>query len=67
MKRRRMFLHYILNEAPDSMINRFFSDSIKKSKTNDWVRTVERDLEEIEIEQKFEEIRQLKKRSLKRI
>ena len=49
------------------MTNRFFSDSIKKSKTNDWVRTVERDLEEIEIEQKFEEIRQFKKRSLKRI
>ena len=62
-----MFLHHILNEEPGSMINRFFQTQLKSPKQKDWVKIVERDLEELEIEQKFEEIRQFKKRPLKRI
>ena len=66
MKRRIMFLHHILNEEPGSMINRFFQTQLKSPKQKDWVKTVKRDLEELEIEQKFEEIKQFKKGSLKR-
>ena len=61
-----MFLHHILNEEPGSMINRFFQTQLKSPKQKVWVKTVERDLEELEIEQKFEEIKQFKKGSLKR-
>ena len=44
-KRRLSFLHYILNEPSDSLVNRFFEVQIRTRKSKDWVTTVLKDLE----------------------
>ena len=67
MKRRIMFLQYILNESADSMINRFFKTQLKCPTQKDWVKTVENDLKDLKIGLSFEEIKNFKKVSLKRM
>ena len=48
-KRRLLFLHYILNENPDSLIHRFFKAQQKFRNKKDWVSTVIYDLEQLEL------------------
>ena len=62
-----MFLQYILNESADSMINRFFKTQLKCPTPKDWVKTVENDLKDLKIGLSFEEIKNFKKVSLKRM
>ena len=57
--RRLMFLHYILNEEPDSLIHQCFDAQRNKPCRNDWILTVQEDLEELEIMLEFEEIKTL--------
>ena len=49
LKRRIMFLLYILNEKPESMINRFFQTQLKNPNAKDWVKTVENDLKDFKL------------------
>ena len=62
-KRRILFLHYILNEDPKSMMNRFLMTQIQNKKPKDWITKVLEDLEEINL--KLEDIKVMKKSALK--
>lgn len=57
--RRLMFLHYILNEKTESLIHQCFDAQKAKPCRNDWILTVQEDLEELEIMLEFDEIREL--------
>ena len=57
--RRLMFLHYILNEEPESLIHQCFDAQKDKPCRNDWVLTVQEDREELEIMLEFDEIKTL--------
>ena len=65
--RRLLYLHYILNEPTDSMIHKFLTVQLKSRNKKDWVTTVLKDLEELEIRLNFEEIRSMKKAVFQRI
>ena len=49
MKRRLMFLYYILNETEESLINRFFKAQEMKISKNDWYNQVVEDMDYLEI------------------
>ena len=61
-----MFLHYMLNEKKDSLINKFLHTQIDNPTKNDWIHTVREDLEKLEIGLDMETIRDLSKESFKR-
>ena len=65
-KRRILFLHYILNQEKESMIRHFFEVQLKDPKQKDWVNTVRKDLEELKLGLNMEDIKNMKKSSLKR-
>ena len=67
IKRRILFLHYIINENENSMIYRFFQTQLKNRKKKDWISVVLKDLKDISSELNKEEIRSMKKTELKRI
>ena len=67
IKRRILFLHYILNESESSIILKFFNAQLKNRKPKDWISSVFRDLKELKIEKTIEEIKEMKKTTLKRI
>ena len=67
IKRRIMFLRYILNEKEESMIKRFFQTQLKNPTKKDWVKTVEEDLKNLKIELNFDEIKKMSKASMKRL
>ena len=61
-ERRLGFLHYILNQDPKSMINRFFHTQFRNRTKKDWVSTVLRDLEHLGMGgMTMEDIRQMTK------
>ena len=66
-QRRLLYLHYILNEPIDSMIHKFLIIQLKSRNKKDWVTTVLKDLEELEIGLNFGEIRRMKKSMFQRI
>ena len=49
MKRQMMFFHYILKENKNSLIRRFFDAQLGNPGKNDWVLTIDKNLEELEI------------------
>ena len=57
MKKRLMFLHYILNEPSQSLINRFFIVQERNPSKNDWCSKVKEDLAYLEIFLSFEQIK----------
>ena len=67
IKRRIMFLHYIINQSENSMIYKFFKTQLKTKRTKDWVSSVLKDLEDLKIEKTIEEIKNTKKITLKRM
>ena len=67
-ERRLGFLHYILNEDKDSMVNRFFHSQLKTRKKKDWVTTVLEDLKYLGLSDlSIEEIRKMKKVSFMKL
>jgi hypothetical protein len=60
-KRRLGFLHYILNESKESVINKVFESQRKNKTSKDWVTTVLKDLKEIDLDLSFEQIEKMKK------
>ena len=64
-KRRLMFLHYILNENPNSMIYRFLMTQMKWRKKKDWIAQVLTDLKELKMDEDLEKIKQIKKSKFK--
>ena len=65
MSRRLNFLHYILCEEEDTLLRKFFEAQCAHPIKGDWVTTVRKDLESVEIRMTFEEIRRCSKDSFK--
>ena len=59
--KRLSFLHYILKQPPDSMIYRYFEAQMNNRTSKDWVTMVIKDMEDIKMNMKFEDIRRMKK------
>ena len=59
MSRRLMFLHYILNEKKESLIYKFLQAQIKNPVKNDWILTIQENLEELSIYLDLDEIASL--------
>ena len=66
-KRRLMFLHYIMNQDPKSMIFKFFEAQRKNPTSKDWVSSVKKDLEELKLDFEFEDLKSIKKNDFKKI
>ena len=61
-ERRLGFLHYILNEDEESMVNKFFKSQLKNKTKKDWVNSVLDDLESLGLaDLSWEHIRSMKK------
>ena len=67
MTRRIMFLHHIMKQEKESLLFKFFLSQVKSPTHNDWVSQVLKDLEEINFEIDFEEIRNTSKEKFKEI
>ena len=67
MARRINFLHYILNENEDSLLQNFFEAQEKSPVKGDWVLRVKKDLEELGLNLTFLEIARTQKSDLKKI
>ena len=65
MTRRIMFLHYILNEEQDSLINKVLQAQINVPSKNDFILGVEEDLDDLEIYLSLEDIKNLSKELLR--
>ena len=62
LKARRLnFLWYILNEDEDSLIHSFFKAQCNKPVRGDWVNTVRKDLEDLDIDMDFQSIKSTSK------
>ena len=66
-KRRILFLHYILNQDPKSMLSKFLMTQIKYKKKKDWCVQVFTDLKELEMDGDIKQIKSMKKLELKSI
>ena len=67
MKRRIMFLHYILNQDPDSILYRFLMTQMQGRKKKDWIVQVLKDLKELQMDEDLENIKLIKKVKFKNI
>ena len=67
MARRINFLHYILNENKDSLLQNFFKAQEKSPVKGDWVLRVKKDVEELGLNLTFLEIARTSKADLKKI
>ena len=65
MKRRILFVHYILNENENSILHRFFKTQLKNKHKKDWVTQVQDDLSKLDICQDLESLKQWKRGKLK--
>ena len=65
MKRRLSFLHYILKEDKQCLIYQFFQEQVSNPSRGDWVVTVKKNLEDLQIDLEFEEIEQLSEKQFK--
>ena len=67
IKRRILFLHYIMNEDENSMILKFFKTQLKTRRPKDWISSILKDLEDMKMELTIDEIKDLKIATLKRL
>ena len=67
MARRLNFLWYILNEEEHTLIKQFFNAQINNPVKNDWVSTVQKDLQDLDIKMNLEEISVMSKVTFKEL
>ena len=65
MSRRLNFLWYLLNQNEDSMLSQFFHAQCESPTRGDWVSSVKQDLEDLELEITFEQIKACTKEAFK--
>ena len=65
MSRRLMFLQYLLKEENESLVHKFLQEQIRSPVKNDWILTVQENMEELQIGLDFENITTLSKDSFK--
>ena len=56
-RRRLLYLHHILNENEESLLQTFFEHQLKTRKTKDWATKILKDINEFEIDLSMDEIR----------
>ena len=66
MMRRIMFLHYILNEEQDALVNHVLQAQIMADSKNDFIQEVENYMEELEIYLSLEDIKKFPKETLRK-
>ena len=59
--RRLMFLRYILTQKDNSLLLKFFNAQRREPCKNDWVTSVIDDLEKLDLDYSFEEIKEMSK------
>ena len=59
-KRRILFLHYIMNENPNSILRKFLMKQIETRKSKDWITQVMTDIKELRLEVDIESIENIK-------
>ena len=64
-KRRILFLHYIMNENPNSILRKFLMKQIETRKSKDWITQVMSDIKELRLEVDIESNKNIKKSNLK--
>ena len=64
-KRILMFLYYLFNEDEKSLINRFLKIQMENPSKQDWIHSVETDLEFLDIFLSYDDIKELSKFQLK--
>ena len=65
MKRRILFLHYILQQNKNNLLYKFFEAQLRYPQKGDWVVQVKQDLLEINLDISFELISEMSKTSFK--
>ena len=65
--RRIMFLHYLLNLKENEMLKLFFEAQVKFPAKGDWIHTVLKDIEDLEINMDLTEIQHTSKEKMKNI
>ena len=66
-KRRILYLHYIMNEKPHSILRKFLKKQIETKKKKDWINQVFEDLKVLNLDINVESISKMKKTRLKMI
>ena len=68
LKSRRLnFLWYILNEEDDTLLNRFFIAQLNHPLKGDWVSQVKSDMNELDIDYTFDDVKRCSKNAFKTI
>ena len=65
MKRRILFLYYILNQDKRSMLNRFLVAQMRYQKKNDWISQVISDLKKLDVNENLETLKLMTKSQCK--
>ena len=66
-QRRIIFLHYIIKQKSESMIGRIFETQNRKRTPKDWITTVLKDLEELNLDFTFTDIKHISKENWKKL
>ena len=67
MTRRLTFLHYILNEEESSLIHEVFTAQCNNPVKGDWILTVKENIDELQIQMTFLEIKSMSKDTFKNL
>ena len=67
MKRRLIYLQYILKQKESSLVKKFLETQMLNPKKKDWVRTVKTNMEHLKINMSFKEIEDLPKQTYKKL
>ena len=65
MKRRILFLHYILNQDKNSLLHKFLEAQIRSKKKKDWIAQVQGDLDKLNMNPNLDNLKEMKKSQLK--
>ena len=67
MQRRILYLNYLMNQEPNSLLYKFLQSQRKNAVKGDWCLIVQKDLEDLDIDLSFEEIGNTPKVQLKKL
>ena len=66
-KKRVLYLHHLLTTDQSSLVCQVFQEQVRKSRRHDWVQTVRKDLEHLEINLSFSQIASMGKKVFKQL
>ena len=66
-KRRLEFLHYILEQEKESLLSRVFQSQLENPSRKDWITTIKNDLQEIDLNIQFDDIKNMRKDDFKNL